>query len=74
MTTAGSIKLIDPNATVCEWGNKRDGLGYWIKGTGWETTIKKFRYYNNEDKMDCYQSALLEIGRASCRERVSSPV
>ena len=39
MTTAGSIKLIDPNATVCEWGNKRDGLGYWIKGTGWETKI-----------------------------------
>jgi hypothetical protein len=24
-------------------------------------TIKKFRYYNNEDKMDCYQSALLDM-------------
>lgn len=39
MTAAGSIKLIDPNATVREWGNKRDGLGFYIKGTGWETKI-----------------------------------
>jgi hypothetical protein len=36
MTAAGSIKLIDPDASVCEWAN---GDGYWIKGTGWETKI-----------------------------------
>ena len=24
-------------------------------------TIKKMRYYNNDDKMDCYQSGLLDM-------------
>lgn len=39
MTIQDAVKLVDETAKVCIWGNERDGQGYWIKGSGWETKI-----------------------------------
>lgn len=54
MTREDAVKLIDPTAQLNTWGNPKDGVGYWVKGSGWETKIT----YSAERAWDI---AILEV-------------
>jgi hypothetical protein len=54
VTRKEAVNLIDPTAKLNTWSSPKDGVGYWVKGNGWETKVTY-----SEDR--AWEIAILEV-------------